>query len=297
MRADHRRIAVLPLRCPLDESQTWNDTCTSRGNFLQLVVVGRSSRDLKAQHKDSMSPLPLNSDLVLSRKSRFLPRYEPLANLNMQVTLGQSAPRQDGWLPPISMGSPTGSPTEPRSRSPRMSPSFQGVFRRRSGGAETPPRCHDSASSDEYTGSEEESSSPPIAHAPPAARSDGAETRQCMLTRLESIDASRMRCKATVQDADGQDQILRIRFANPDAMEEWLASSPVALPHRHHRCSCCLEWVYADAARCTTCQQPLHQACAEKWLRKRPWCPNCRAEWKLKRSPMSLGTEDFLKGT
>ena len=226
--------------------------------------------------------------MVLSRKSRFLPLYEPLANLNLQVTLGQDSQRRDGSPSSLS----TASPIESRPHSPRtlMSPPFRSAFRRRSGNGDT-------GSSDEYC-SEGESGSPTrVRRGASSALSDATETRRCMLTRLESIDAARMRCTATVKDPAGCDQVLRIRFANPDAMEEWLASSPVALPHRHHRCSCCLEWVYADGVRCTTCQQPLHQACAEKWLHKKPWCPNCRAEWKLKRSSMTLGMEDFLKGT
>ena len=109
---------------------------------------------------------------------------------------------------------------------------------------------------------------------------DAARYRELM--QLTDVDARRMRCRATMRTPGGTDKVLRLRFTEADVMEEFLTISPVVNGSRHHRCSCCLEWVHADGMRCVQCQQPLHRRCAEKWLRKSNCCPFCRADWHLK---------------
>ena len=94
-------------------------------------------------------------------------------------------------------------------------------------------------------------------------------------------------------------QAIQLRFTQPNAMEEWLTSAPHAHPHRHFRCTCCLEWVHTEPVRCEQCQQPLHRACAKAWLSRSHVCPVCRHPWRLKPTQGSEGggEDGWLKGT
>ena len=98
---------------------------------------------------------------------------------------------------------------------------------------------------------------------------------------VQDVDPGRLQCK--LYGVDGPRRIVRcheLRFVNPEDLESYIQQAQRCSPNdRHHRCTCCLEWIYSDAVRCATCSQPLHPHCAEAWLERSHNCPSCRSEW------------------
>ena len=71
--------------------------------------------------------------------------------------------------------------------------------------------------------------------------------REWSVLSLEKVDPARLQCSAHVVPESGKSvRTYSVRFTAPDAMERWLAQSPRAHEHRHHRCGVCLEWIFSN---------------------------------------------------
>lgn len=68
---------------------------------------------------------------------------------------------------------------------------------------------------------------------------------------VDDVDPVRLQCKMCVSKLPGG--IVRyhdLRFINPEGLEWYLDHAErCARADRHHRCTCCLEWIYGCAAR------------------------------------------------
>ena len=68
---------------------------------------------------------------------------------------------------------------------------------------------------------------------------------------VDDVDPARLQCKMCVSELPGG--VVRyqeLRFINPEDLESYLDHAERCAPaDRHHRCACCLEWIYGCAAR------------------------------------------------
>ena len=68
---------------------------------------------------------------------------------------------------------------------------------------------------------------------------------------VDDVDPVRLQCKMCVSELPGG--VVRyheLRFVNPEDLEWYLDHAERCAPaDRHHRCTCCLEWIYGCAAR------------------------------------------------
>jgi len=71
------------------------------------------------------------------------------------------------------------------------------------------------------------------------------------LFSVDDVDPAQLQCKLYV--ADGPGGIVRcheLRFINPEGLEWYMDNAEgCKLADRHHRCTCCLEWIYGCATR------------------------------------------------
>ena len=66
---------------------------------------------------------------------------------------------------------------------------------------------------------------------------------------VEDVDPGRLQCKAYVAEPGRNIRIHKLRFTNPEVLQLFLDSAGHCAPaDRHHRCSCCLEWIYRCAS-------------------------------------------------
>ena len=87
------------------------------------------------------------------------------------------------------------------------------------------------------------------------------------LFSVDDVDPAQLQCKLYV--ADGPGGIVRcheLRFINPEGLEWYLDNAEgCKLADRHHRCTCCLEWIYGCATRssrvCCSTSRPSPAAC------------------------------------
>ena len=72
------------------------------------------------------------------------------------------------------------------------------------------------------------------------------------LFSVDDVDPAQLQCKLYVADRPGG--IVRcheLRLINPEGLEWYLDNAEgCKLADRHHRCTCCLEWIYGCAYAC-----------------------------------------------
>ena len=83
------------------------------------------------------------------------------------------------------------------------------------------------------------------------------DSRSLSVLAIEDVDPGRLQCKVYAHDGPGGIvKAHQLRFMNPETLESWLQRAQRCAPaDRHHRCTCCLEWIYRHA-RATGAARP-----------------------------------------
>ena len=83
------------------------------------------------------------------------------------------------------------------------------------------------------------------------------DSKSLSVLAIEDVDPGRLQCKVYAHDGPGGIvKAHQLRFMNPETLESWLQRAQRCAPaDRHHRCTCCLEWIYRHA-RATGAARP-----------------------------------------
>ena len=66
---------------------------------------------------------------------------------------------------------------------------------------------------------------------------------------IEDVNPGKLQCMVYAHDGPGGVvKAHHLRFLTPETLETWLQRAQRIAPvDRHHRCTCCLEWIYRHA--------------------------------------------------